>query len=569
MREELARGGDPEGIGGVLLAGDQRRRHRVEVQRGAGLEEGRPARRAVVEGIEQDVPALVEEGFGIAPHLVVDDAMLAPAADLLDQLRDQHRLARARGAGDDRVVPLGALRPGDAGDQVGLGLRGAVPQQQPAPPWQGASPQLLRACQLAAPQALAAPQPSPQQAQPEQDGDGEACTGAAAEQGGIDGVLEQALAKIEDLRVCRDGVEGHDEDRAVHVAHLLGLVGLEVGNEHELAQRVDAEDVPVMVGVVAGGLPDGGAQARDDDGDADPPAEPEPGAEAPGSNPEPAPGIAAHTGHCETSASAAAPGASAGPLPVITSAASAAEEPARSLKRASQRSAAGLGRHGPDGAAQRREGGPGAAHAYVASLRGIRHEGDEAQHIAPVFRQLRVEACGLAHGPVDSSAVRLCTRRRPRRCGMFSVLVAEPGGARRNQECVECKGAAVFIADALQRLDLLRHRERMLGEGEKTPRPPAPAAGVGQHTGDRLEIHVDILALRRISGPAGRRRLVRCRAPAAPGRHVLLGHRYGPREVPWAVLLSVGGCRWALAGASGGSQRRKPAVRDPTPMRSL
>ena len=48
--EELARGGDPEGVGGVLLTRDQGRGHGVEVAGGAGLEEGRPARCAGSRG---------------------------------------------------------------------------------------------------------------------------------------------------------------------------------------------------------------------------------------------------------------------------------------------------------------------------------------------------------------------------------------------------------------------------------------------------------------------------------------------------------------------------------------
>ena len=117
--EQLACGGDPEGVDGVLLAGDEGGSHGVEVAGVAGFEEGRPAWGASVEGIEKDVAPGIEEGLGVASHLVVDDAALAALAYLLDEVGDEDGLAGARGSGDERVAGLGARGPGDAGDAVG------------------------------------------------------------------------------------------------------------------------------------------------------------------------------------------------------------------------------------------------------------------------------------------------------------------------------------------------------------------------------------------------------------------------------------------------------------------
>ena len=121
VREQLPGGRDPEGVHRVLLLGDEGGRHRVEVPGRPGFQEGRPPRRAGVEGIHQDVAGGVVERPRVAPHLVIEDAALAAFPDLGDQVRDQDGLARTRGARDDGVLGFRALGPGDARD-AGSGL---------------------------------------------------------------------------------------------------------------------------------------------------------------------------------------------------------------------------------------------------------------------------------------------------------------------------------------------------------------------------------------------------------------------------------------------------------------
>ena len=108
--EQLPRGRDPEGVHRVLLLGDEGGGHHVEVPGRPGLVEGGPAGRPGIEGVHQHVPGGIEEGAGIAPHLVVEDAALAPGAEPGDEVGDQDGLARSGGAGDDGVLGLGALR---------------------------------------------------------------------------------------------------------------------------------------------------------------------------------------------------------------------------------------------------------------------------------------------------------------------------------------------------------------------------------------------------------------------------------------------------------------------------
>ena len=117
--EELAGGGDPERVHRVLLLGDERGGHHVEVAGIARFEERRPARRAGIQRVHQHVAVRIEEGPGVGAHLVVDHAALAPGPDLRHQIGDQHRLAGPGGARDDGVLGLRALGIGNAGDAVG------------------------------------------------------------------------------------------------------------------------------------------------------------------------------------------------------------------------------------------------------------------------------------------------------------------------------------------------------------------------------------------------------------------------------------------------------------------
>ena len=201
---------------------------------------------------------------------------------------------------------LGALRPGDTGDAVGAGLRAPNPQQRPPPQWQGAALQLLRARQLAAAQAAAAPEPPPRQVEPEQGDDGNARADAAAELCGVDGPLHHAGALPEVGLEGGDLAEAARINRAVRAADRSFPVRVELQREHDLGENLDTHEVPIVIGGPFPGLPDYGGQASEDDDDGDPPAEPEPGAQAPGGDPETTPCVAAHACHDEVSASAGA-----------------------------------------------------------------------------------------------------------------------------------------------------------------------------------------------------------------------------------------------------------------------
>ena len=435
MGEELAGCGDPERIGSILLAGDQRCRHGVEIPRRAGLEEGGPAGCAPVQRIEEDVPALVEEGLGIGAHLVVDDAAFSPLPDLLHEVRDEHGLARSGGSRDDRVPGLGSLRRGDAGDGVGPGSGASAKQQQAPPPRQGAPGELSPADQLSATQAAAPPEPSPQEVQPEEAGDGEARADAAAEHCSIDGPVHHTGTLAEVGLERGDLFEAADVLRVVRTKDRPVPVGIELQGEHDLGYDLDAHDVAVVLGGLLVGFVDCGAQTCGGHDHCDLHAETEPRAEAPGCDPEPAAGVAAGAGHREASAPAAAAGAPVASLPAWTAAGAGRNgqlpepcEPA--LCR-------GLGRHGPDGAAQRREGEAAAAHPEVAPLCGVGHAVDEAQHLGPLLAGLRIDTRRLPHGPVDGLAVGPGARRRPGRCRVFSLPVAEPGCARRHEQRME------------------------------------------------------------------------------------------------------------------------------------
>ena len=308
--EELARGGDPEGIGGILLPRDEGGCHGVEIAGGAGLEEGRPAGAAGVQGVEEHIAFGIEEGLGIGAHLVVEDAALAPGADLLDQVGDEHGLARPRGAGNDGVPGLGVPGPMDAGDGVGCGLD-LAPQAGKKPPEEvegpGTACQRARGDQFAAAQTAAAPEPASERAQPGQSGDDDEAADAAADQGKLEEIAENAVAERKDMRLPGDEADGSDMDRSVQVTDLLGPVGAELGDQHELAEGVDAHDMPVVGGRGVPGLPGPGDQGTGEGDDQDEVDDAAPGAQAPGSDPDTPPGVTAYPGHGPSSAPMAAP----------------------------------------------------------------------------------------------------------------------------------------------------------------------------------------------------------------------------------------------------------------------
>ena len=259
--EELPCGGDPERVHRVLLLRDQGRGHHVEVARSPGLQEGRPARRPCVERVHQHVAGLVEEGGGVGTHLVVDHAALAPFPDLGHQVRDQHRLARARGAGDDRVLGLGPLRIRDAGDAVGAEPPAARKRsQQPRPGRLNPAAQLPRRDHLGAPDAplaaeLHAAIPEDREEQHDQPG-----AGLQAEPGARQQLVQDPLARLQGRDRGGDVADVERTHRAVGEAYLLARVGLVAECELGLGQRRHAGGIPFRAGGRAPQVP-----GRDDD----------------------------------------------------------------------------------------------------------------------------------------------------------------------------------------------------------------------------------------------------------------------------------------------------------------
>ena len=65
---------------------------------------------------------------------------------------------------------------------------------------------------------------------------------------------------------------------------------------------------------------------------------------------------------------------------------------------------------------------------------------------------------------------------------------AEPGRGRDHQQRMQRQRAPVLRPEAVEGLDLLARDQRVRRERVVVARPPAPAAGVGQHMGQRLEV---------------------------------------------------------------------------------
>ena len=244
--EQLPRRRHPERVHRVLLLRDQRGRHHVEVARVAGFEKGRPARRPRIERVHQHVARGIEEGPGVAPHLVVDHAALAPGADLRDEIGDQHGLARSGGARDDGVLGLGALRIRDAGNAVGAEARRTRHPVQDAE-MGGPHPaaQFSRRHQLGAPDALAARElhaPVPEPGQEEGD---DAGADLGAEPGAPEHLRLDALARPPGRHRGHDVADLHHALGAVGEADLLARIGRVADRELELGEREHAGGVPL------------------------------------------------------------------------------------------------------------------------------------------------------------------------------------------------------------------------------------------------------------------------------------------------------------------------------------
>ena len=255
VREQLAGGGDPERIHRVLLLGDQRRRHGVEVARVARLKEGRPAGRAGIERVEQRVAGGIEEAPRIAPHLVVEDAALAAGADLRHEVGDQHGLARARGARDDGMAGLGAVREGHARDRV---RRGPLQHRVVHPPVRRAhaAGELAHARELRAAQPFRAVELAPPDPEQQQEHRDRPRRGLRADERAREYPVPQPLADPERVGGGGEVADGHD--LVAPVPHPDLLAGGLLVAEHELGLGDGHHEggVPVVAVAVACHVPD-------------------------------------------------------------------------------------------------------------------------------------------------------------------------------------------------------------------------------------------------------------------------------------------------------------------------
>ena len=186
---------------------------------------------------------------------------------------------------------------GNAGDAVGPLVRRRQRPREAEARREDAPPELFRRDQLAAAQAAPALEPGARVTERCERGGGDGGGYPEAQQGGIEGIGEDARAQAQQRSVAGDGAKGHGLDAAVLVAYLLGSVGAQAGIDERLGQGEHAEGVPLVGGRGPRRLPAcraGGREQGGGDGEAEHPL---PSAQAPGGGAEAAPGIAARAGH--------------------------------------------------------------------------------------------------------------------------------------------------------------------------------------------------------------------------------------------------------------------------------
>ena len=262
-----------------------------------------------------------------------------------------------------------------------------------------------------------------------------------------------------------DAIDGDDAHAPVLETHLLGLVGTEVRSEQELGEGVNAHDMPLVGRGRVPCPPAGGAKPERQCDDQYAVGDPPPGADAPGRDPDPAPGVATDAGHAPVSGGRPA---RVGCPPTGGIASGELVEPCQPA------SSCLLGRHGPDRLSRRREGGT-AADAQVTAFGRVRHPHHQTKQLRPLLGRLRRQSRSLPNSPVDALALRPAPCRAPGGSSVPTVLVSEPRGASAAQEHVQRHGAPILVRDALQRVDLLGGGERVLGEGEEATGASAPA----------------------------------------------------------------------------------------------
>ena len=96
------------------------------------------------------------------------------------------------------------------------------------------------------------------------------------------------------------------------------------------------------------------------------------------------------------------------------------------------------------------------------------------------------------------------TRSALRRALRFGRGPPQPGGRRVGEQCVQRQHPALFGVQPVEGLDLLAQHDRVPGQRVVPRHAPAPAAGVGQHMRQRLEVDV------------GRRHALRIARPVEP-----------------------------------------------------
>ena len=246
--------------------------------------------------------------------------------------------------------------------------------------------------QFAATQASSALEPAVGVVEGGEDGDGDASADREASQGGVEEVVDHALAQCEQRPVAGDGTEGHGLGASVRVTYLLGPAGVQAGVDEGLCEDEHADGVPVVGGGRVRGLPDGGARGADEGGGENHAGEPPPGAQAAGGGADAAPGIAPGPGHGAPAACSSDAGtgpASAAVSPIQS--ASPSKVPAAGISSCSLASYSLPARSGRMGRTWRRSGGNmapvGGGEARQASPHQRRHEGRVARGGPPEPRR--------------------------------------------------------------------------------------------------------------------------------------------------------------------------------------
>ena len=121
-------------------------------------------------------------------------------------------------------------------------------------------------------------------------------------------------------------------------------------------------------------------------------------------------------------------------------------------------------------------------------------------------------ACSSSSAALKPAASRTAASMPLASRDVRSAARAEPVHSPRNQAAaapgnqrVQRERPPILVRQPAERLDLLAHDHRMGGERVVAPHPPAPAAAIGEHVGQRLEVDVGRVTFSGSSGQASGR----------------------------------------------------------------